>query len=126
MRYSIIEFGQKAFDVAPVLGIVGMSDGKDMKLSQGDITNYTLKWTDSDGVRMYTTRYTFLGGTSTTINMLFIPETHPYYNGGMFVSHSIINLGRYIGGGYLVAEVLHRMFLDIIDEIQDDESRNTV
>ena len=102
MRYSVVEIKALELGVTPLPSLIGISDGDDMTLSYGDLSNYTLIRTDTDGVRLYRlyrSPYTFF-------NMLFIPETHQYFNASLLISNFPV---RKYKGSLSVAKILHKI-----------------
>ena len=109
MRYSVVEIKALELGVTPLLSLIGISDGDDMTLSSGDLSNYKLVGTDPDGVRLYIldrSPYTFF-------NILFIPETHQYFNSGLLISNFPI---REYKGSLSVAKILHDIYTNITDK----------
>jgi hypothetical protein len=110
MRYSIVTLDitdstQSDITVTPVMWPSAVGDGEDIKLSQGDLDNYPPPVVDKDGVRLYS-MVTFRG----SYNLLFIPETHQYYNGGL-VLHNF-KQDDY-EGSRKVAEMMKKMYKKI-------------
>lgn len=102
MRYSVVEIKALELSVTPLPSLIGISDGDDMTLSYGDLSNYTLIRTDTDGVRLYRlyrSPYIFF-------NMLFIPETHQYFNASLLISNFSV---RKYKGSLSVSKILHKI-----------------
>jgi len=107
MRYSVVE-KRSEFGIMPVPSLMAIGDGDDIKLTQGDLTNYALVGTDADGVRVYRTYRT----TLTDFTMLFIPETHQYFNSGLLIAN--FPKGNY--PSFKVAKKLHDICTNITDK----------
>lgn len=83
MRYSVLYIKRTGLGVTPLPSMIGISDGDDMTLESGDLSNYKLVGTDTDGVRLYE-QYRL---PDNPFDMLFIPETHTYFNSGLLLSN---------------------------------------
>ena len=110
MRYSSIKFGQGSYAFTPLVYEIGISDGDDMKLIHGgDLSLYVLRRVEENGMRLYA--YAHHTGQE-TVYKLFIPETHQYFNAGMFIKRCR-GLKGHIEGGYRVADLLYDVYNSI-------------
>lgn len=110
MRYSSIKFGPGSYVVTPLVYEIGISDGDDMKLIHGgDLSLYILRKVEKveeNGMRLYA--YAHHTG-QVTVYKLFIPETHQYFNAGMFIKRCR-GLTGHIEGGHRVSELLYDLY----------------
>lgn len=109
MRYSIVMFdvaddGDITVTPSPWLSAVG--NGDDIKMKQGNLNNYSSPVVGEDGVRLYSLTTSNYGN----YNLLLIPETHQYYNGGL-VLHNF-EQDDY-EGSQKVSEMMIKMFKKI-------------
>ena len=114
MRYSSIKFRSGSYIGTPLVYEIAIDDGDDVKLKLthgGDLSMYTLKAVEENGMRLYA--MVIDERSRPTVYKLLIPETHHYFNAGILIKKST-ELKRYSLEGYRVSELLYEVYLDIL------------
>jgi len=109
MRYSSIKFVPGTFVATPLVYEIGISDGDDIELTHGgDLSLFELRKIEENGIRFYSMIVPGLNDRP-IVDKLLIPETHQYFNAGMFIKRCRVSEGH-IEGGYRVSEILYDLY----------------